>query len=90
VDQNYAAQLGWDVVFKSRTGDKVGLWKQLMTPFEEEEGKEEEGSSGQEQEVLERGLLEVREFLYDYLDSANIYVKSCCEIFRRQLTGNTR
>lgn len=85
VEQSYAVKLGWDTAFKTKTGDKIDLWKRLMTSFDEEEGE-----GGQEQKVLERGLLEVREFLYDYLYSANVSVKSCCEIFRRQLTGNGR
>ena len=86
IDQSYAVKLGWDTAFKTKTGNKIDLWKRLMRSLEEGEG----GDSGQEQEALERGLLEIRKFLYDYLHSANTSVKSYCEIFRRQLTNNGR
>ena len=87
VDQDYAIKLGWDAAFKTEDGDsKIDLWRQLLTSPVDDEEIEEEGHSDNQQ-ALERGLLEVRRFLTTYLESANESVKSYSEIFRRQLTN---
>ena len=86
VDQSYAEDLGWNALFKTTLGKQLPIndWKMLLTPFDEDEHESEEQCKTTE--ALERGIAEVRAFLYEYLESANFCAKSYSEIFRQQLT----
>lgn len=88
VDQSYAEDLGWKALFNTSEGDKINDWKLLLTPFDEDEdGYEEE--ERKKTQALERGISEVRAFLYEYLESANLCVKSYSEVFRQELTPSS-
>ncbi|PPQ71435.1 hypothetical protein CVT26_011132 [Gymnopilus dilepis] len=98
VDQYYAGQLGWDSAFQgnviSRGGrrkDMTPMWSRLLqwraVPLD---GYDLDDNARKEFQIIERGLFETRGFLYEYLDDANDFVKSCSDIFRRRLTKGSR
>ena len=92
VNQSYAKDLGWNDLFKTAKGKDVPIddWRMLLTPFNDDEDGYESEEQHKKTEALEWGIVEVRTFLYEYLESANFCAKSYSEIFRQQLTPSNR
>ena len=86
VDQSYAENLGWSNLFKTSKGDMIEKWRMLLIPFDNDEGGYDTKEQHKKTQVLERGISNVHQFLYEYLESANTSVNSFSEIFRAQIT----
>lgn len=74
--QPYVEELGWD---KALPAELIDTFKSLLKMPVEDDCSQEEAD-------LHRGLSEIHEFLYTYLQSANEFVESRCIIVRQSFT----
>jgi hypothetical protein len=78
VYQPYITELGWDEAFPAQ---HLAAFKSLlMMPAQEDEG------ANTDEMALQRGLSEIYDFLFIYLQSANQFVESRCAIVRQSIT----
>jgi hypothetical protein len=76
--QPYITELGWDKAFPAQ---HIAAFKSLLK-MPATEAKD----ADTDETALERGLCEIQDFLYTYLQSANQFVESRCAIVRQSIT----